>query len=614
MSFTRFSSSPSRFPPRWLLSALIIALVVIFAAMGVPVAPAAIRAQQSSAPPSAPAAASTSSPATVDLTLLGTTDLHGHVEPIDYYTNKTANLGLAKIATLIRQVRAQRPNVLLLDSGDTIQGTPLAYYYATKDTSAPNPIMLLMNSLNYDAAAVGNHEFNFGLNILWKAKREANFPILAANLEQEYKSGVPYFRPYIIKTIAGVRVGIVGFVTPSVPSWEIPENYRGYKFLPIVETARRVIPEVRKQADLVVVITHSGLGPDPATGASAPADEIDGENTTLALAEQVPGIDVILFGHTHREVKQMMVNGALLVQAKNWGGSLAQVDVEMTRDAQGHWSVASKHSTTLTAGPDVPPDRAITRLAAPYEAATQKYLDTPVATSDRELSGATERFEEGPLVDLIHRVQLEAGHADVSLATMFYTGARIPAGRVTVRQIAALYVYENTLYVVQMNGAQLRAALEHAASFFQLWPLPAGETLQLPDYTADSAAGVSYKIDLTQPAGNRIVDLDFHGKPLDPNQTLRVAINNYRYTGGGLYTVFKGLPILYRSPVDIRELIIDYVSRHGTIPTTANHTWEIIPPDAVAAMRALAAEQGDAFGQLRPSSAPVNARSMAAAR
>ncbi|MGB6198617.1 MAG: metallophosphoesterase, partial [Candidatus Acidiferrales bacterium] len=218
MNFSRLSC-PRRFLPRSILSLLVVAPVAVVIAMGVAVAPAAIRAQMSASTSSSSAG---TPPATVDLTLLGTTDLHGHIEPLDYYTNKPANLGLAKIATLIRQVRAERPNVLLLDSGDTIQGTPLAYYYATKDTNAPNPMTLLMNSLGYEAAAAGNHEFNFGLNVLWKMKREANFPILAANLEQEYKSGVPYFRPYIIKVIAGVRVGIVGFVTPAVPNWEIP--------------------------------------------------------------------------------------------------------------------------------------------------------------------------------------------------------------------------------------------------------------------------------------------------------------------------------------------------------------------------------------------------------
>ncbi|HYB61587.1 MAG TPA: 5'-nucleotidase C-terminal domain-containing protein [Methylomirabilota bacterium] len=522
----------------------------------------------------------------VHITLLGTTDLHGHVEPLDYYTNTPANLGLAKIATLIRQARAEQPNALLLDSGDTIQGTPLAYYFAEKDTHATNPMMLLMNSLGYDAMAVGNHEFNFGLDVLWKAKREAQFPILGANIEQAYSGGVPYFKPYIIKQVDGVRVAIVGFVTPGIPRWEIPEHYRGYIFEPIVEAAKRVIPEVRKQADLVVVIAHSGLGPDPAANQAANSDEIAGENVMYALAEQVPGIDVILFGHTHHEVQELFVNGVLLVQAKNWGGSLARVDVNMKRDAAGHWEVQSKHSTTIPATDSVAADPEILKLAAPYEAATQKYLDTPVATSPRELSGATERFVDGPLVTLINRVQMEYGQADVSMATMFYPGARIPAGNVTIRQLAALYVYENTLYTVEMTGAQLRQALEHAATFFQPWPLPAGATLKLPDYGADSALGVSYKIDLTKPASQRITNLTFKGHPLGDTEKLRVAINNYRYTGGGQYS-YKGLPILYRSPQEIRDLIIEYVTRTGTIPAEPDHNWEIVPREAVDALRTL---------------------------
>ncbi len=552
------------------------------------------------------------------ITVLGTTDLHGHVEPLDYYTNKPANLGLAKIATLIRQARAERPDALLLDSGDTIQGTPLAYYYAEKDTVSPNPMMLLMNSLHYDAMAVGNHEFNFGLDVLWKAKREANFPILAANIKQTYTTGVPHFQPYIIKQVQGVRVAIVGFVTPGIPRWEIPEHYRGYTFEPIVDAARRVIPEVRKQADLVVVIAHSGLGPDPAAHQAPNSDEVAGENVMYALAEQVPGIDVILFGHTHREVKEMMVNGALLVQAKNWGGSLARVDIDMTRDATGHWQVASKHSTTIPATDSVAADPEILKLAAPYEAATQKYLDTPVATSTQELTGATERFVDGPLVTLINRVQMEYGQADVSMATMFFLGARIPAGKVTIRQIAALYVYENTLYTVEMTGAQFRQALEHAAGMFQPGPLPAGETLKLPDYGADSAEGVSYKIDLSKPAGQRIVDLKFKGQPLLDAQKLRVAINNYRYTGGGQYS-YKDLRIVYRSPQEIRDLIIEYVSRTGKIPAESDHNWEIVPHEAVDALRALSAQEsshpttGNAIPRVAPAVFAAQPASAAAA-
>jgi len=481
-------------------------------------------------------------------------------------------------------VRAAEPHVLLLDSGDTIQGTPLAYYFARKDTSKPNPTIAAMNALGYDAMATGNHEFNFGLEVLWKAKREARFPFLAANLRQQYKDGIEYFRPYVIRNVAGVRVGIVGFVTPGVPRWEIPAHYRGYEFEPIVDAARRVIPEVRKQADLIVVIAHSGLELDPQTGQPFYPDQIPGENAMDALAKQVPGIDVILFGHTHREVPQAFLNGVLLVQAKNWGQSLARADVEMKRDTRGAWQVASKHSTTLPVTDAVTADREILKLAELYEQATQAYLDSPIATCAKELDGSTARYEDHPLVDLIHKVQMDYGGADVSLATMFYPAVRIPAGKVTVRQIAALYIYENTLYTVEMTGAQLKEALEHAASFFPGWPFRPGEVPRLPGYSADSAEGVSYTIDLTQPVGQRIRELTYKGQPLDPAAKLRVALNNYRYTGGGRYDVLKGLPVVYRSPQEIRELIIEHVTRTGRVPTTADGNWRIVPHEALEAI------------------------------
>ncbi len=533
---------------------------------------------------SAPAFPPGRAPAKVTLTLLGTTDLHGNIEPFDYYANQPANRGLAKVATLIRRERAERPNLLLLDSGDLIQGTPLAYYFARKDTPKPNPTIAVMNALGYDAAALGNHEFNFGLAVLWKAKGEAKFPILAANLRQTYKSGVPHFRPYIIRNVAGVRVGIVGFVTPGVPRWEIPAHYRGYQFEDIVDAARRVVPEVRKQADLVVVLAHSGLGPDPESGQPAPPDEIAGENAMIALSEQVPGMDVILFGHTHREVAERFIHGALLVQAKNWGQSLARVEVTMERDAAGAWRVASKHSTTIPVTDAVAADPAVLKLAEPYNQATQRYLDTPIATCSQPLDGSTARYEDHPLVDLIHKTQMEVGHADVSLATMFLPSMRIPAGKVTVRQIAALYIYENTLYTIEMTGAQLKEALEHAAGFYPPWPFKPGEPPPLPGYNADSAEGVSYQMDVTRPVGQRILGLTYQGKPLDPNAKLLVAINSYRYAGGGRYAVYKGLPIVYRSPQEIRDLIIEHVARSGVVPTTADGNWQLVPHEALEAI------------------------------
>ena len=538
----------------------------------------------------------------VHITLLGTTDLHAHIEPVDYFTNKPAPLGLAKIATLVRGVRKEQPNVLLLDAGDTIQGTPLGYYFAKDEPTKPNPMMLVMNALGYAAASVGNHEFNFGLDYLWKSKGEAHFPILAANIKQTYTSGVQHFDPYVIKNVGGVRVALVGFVTQGIPHMEIPANYKGYEFESIVTAAQRVIPEVRKQADVVVVIAHSGLGIDPEEKGVPLFVDIPGENQMLDLANQVPGIDVILFGHTHNQVAERMVNGVLLTQPKNWGASLARIDLDVTRGPDGKWIVAKKHSTVIPVTLDTPVDPEITRLAAPYEQATQAYLDMPVATSAKEMSGATARIEDEPLTDLIHTVQLEAGHADISMATMLFTGVKIPAGKITTRQLAALYIYENTLYTIEMTGTQFRNALEHAASVYQQWPLPAGMELRLPNYDVDSAAGVNYTIDVRQPVGHRIVDLTYKGKPLDDKQIFRVAINNYRYAGGGRYNVYKGLPVTFRSTQEVRELITEYLRRTGVVPTKANNNWHIEPKEAFDAWRKLALDQ-----QARGATASVGA-------
>lgn len=522
-------------------------------------------------------------PSSVHITLLGTTDLHGNLFPVDYYTNRPANRGLAKIATLIKQVRAEQPNVLLLDSGDTIQGTPLAFYFARKDTSKINPTVAVMNALRFDAMAAGNHEFNFGLEVLLKAKSESTFPWLAANIEGP-SSGNEHFQPYIIKELEGVKVGIVGFITPGVPRWEIPAHYRGYSFKQIVETAKRVIPEVRKKVDLLVVIAHSGLERDPQTGETRGMDQIQGENAIYGLAEQVPGIDVILYGHSHREMPQLVVNGVLLAQARNWGQSLARADVTMERGADRKWRVASKKSTVIPVTDAVQPDPEILEVARPYHDATQAYLDAPVATSDVALSAETARYEDHPFVDLIHRVQMEYGQADISMATMFLTSARVPAGPVTVRQLASLYIYENTLYTVELTGAQVAEVLEQAASFYPAWPVPAGQRVRLPGYNADCAQGVAYEVDLTQPVGQRIRNLTRNGKPLDPAAKFRVAVNNYRYAGGGYYKTYQGLPILYRSPQEVRELLIEYVSKTGAFPTTADNNWRITPREAVDAM------------------------------
>lgn len=515
------------------------------------------------------------------VTILATTDLHGNILPLDYFTNRPANVGLAKVATLIQQARKDDPNLVLIDSGDTIQGTPLAYYHNRKNNTPPDPMMLAMSALRFDAMAIGNHEYNFGLGVLAKARREASFPWLSGNT---YRVGTEEtaYAPYLVKEVNGARVGIVGLTTPGVPSWENPENFAGLEFRDPIAAARKWVAHLRtnERVDVVVVAMHMGLEADLRTGRTHPG-QVPMENAALAIATRVPGVDVIAMGHTHREVPSLFVNGALLAQAGRWGDCVMRADVFLEKDAQDRWQIVSKGSRTIPVTESTPADPAILALAEPYERETQAWLGKVIGKSAVELTARDATFRDSALLDLIHRVQLAAGKADVSFAASFNPRARIAAGPVTVRDIAALYIYENTLVVVAATGAQIKAALEHSARYFRAYE--AGKSPaelvdeKIPRYNFDIAEGVSYALDLRRPAGDRITDLRFQGQPLAPTQTLRVATNNYRLNGGGGYTMFKDCPVISRSSTEIRDLIIDWVERGGQIPAAASGNWRLLP-------------------------------------
>lgn len=518
----------------------------------------------------------------VQVTLLSTTDLHGRLLPYDYGTDRVAEVGLAKVATLVKQVRRQAPDALLVDCGDTIQGTPLAYYFNRKDNQPVSPMMAAMNTLGYAALSIGNHEYNFGLDVLRKAQREANFPWLSANT---YAPGgaEPAFQPYVIKEVSGVRIGILGLTTPAIPNWENPENYAGLEFRPLVSEARQWVTRLREKekVDAVVVAMHSGVEEDLVTGRMAPGD-FPGENAALAIAREVSGIDLIFLGHTHREVPALVVNGVLITQAGRWGDNLARADLTFDRpSSQAGWAVLAKSAQLLPVNSEVVADPEILAIAEPYHRTTQAWLGRVIGRSDRALESASAHLQDSALLDLIHRAQLDAHGADVSFTANFNRRAKVPAGDVTVRDITGLYLYENTLYVIEANGAQIKAALEHAARYFL--PFVDGKSAadlmdrSIPLYNFDIAEGVAYEIDLRRPVGDRVRNLTFQGQPLAPNRKLKVAINNYRYNGGGGYTMFKNAPVLHRSSQEIRDLIIDWVERNRAIPAEPTGNWRIVP-------------------------------------
>ena len=519
-------------------------------------------------------------PERVQITILGTTDLHGNILPVDYYTNKPDTRGLAKVATLIKRVRKEHANVVLIDSGDTIQGSPLESFHSRKNNAPPDPMMFAMSSLDYDAMAVGNHEYNFGLKVLEKARDEAKFPWLSANT-YDTKTQKPHYKPYIIKEVAGVRIGILGLTTPGVPNWDNPPNYAGLEFHEPVSEARKWVPILREQekADVVVVAMHMGLAEDLRTGEINPG-QVPHENEAIAIAKDVPGIDVIFMGHTHRDVPSLYLNGVLLTQANHWGRHLARADLYLQKAGSG-WRVYAKAARTMATDDRVEPDPEVVKIAEPYDRETQGWLAKVIGESPEELNARDSRFKDTAILDLIQKVQMDEGKADVSMVASFNPEARIEKGPVSVRDIAGLYVYENTLAVLEVTGQQLKDALEHSARYYKEYvpgkPLSDLIDDKIPGYNFDIAEGVTYDLDISKPIGQRIQNLRFHGQPLSPTRKLRLATNNYRVNGGGGYTMYKNAPVVYRSSEEIREMIIDWVERHKTIPTKPNNNWRILP-------------------------------------
>jgi 2',3'-cyclic-nucleotide 2'-phosphodiesterase / 3'-nucleotidase len=533
----------------------------------------------------------------VDVTVLATTDLHGNIYPYDYLTGRPAERGLAKIASLIAQERRKDPSAILIDCGDTIQGAPLESVYQhwvrtgkfplNLTPAAPlkaDPMMLVMNHLRFDAMAVGNHEFNFGLANLDKARSDARFPWISANAKAQPGSGRKPFAPYAMKTVNGVRVVIIGITTPAVPSWEKPENFKDFRFVDAKTAVTEALDDARKhKPDVVLVAAHAGLERDLKTGAIRQGDQ-QKENMVYQIASEVSGIDAIVFGHTHQQLEEFRVGEVLLTQPKNWGFSLARLSFKLESKPEGGYRVIGKSSSLIPVTQTVPADPDVLRIAKPYHDLTEAYLNSKVAEVNRELSASDSRIEDTAIMDAIQRVQMHHAKADVSFCAAFNPRAVIRTGDVTVRQVAALYVYDNELYAIEGNGKMVREALENSARFYNTCPDPQCSKGPLINraiigYNFEMAQGVTYEIDVTKPVGQRIRNLKFRGKPLADDQPLRIALNNYRYGGSAGYSMFRGARILWRSFEDIRELIIRYYSTNP-LPAEPDNNWRVVPESA----------------------------------
>ncbi|MEJ2678553.1 MAG: 5'-nucleotidase C-terminal domain-containing protein [Gemmatimonadota bacterium] len=514
----------------------------------------------------------------VDLVLLGTTDVHGWLEPYDYYAGHPTTNGLAALLPVIDSVRSANPGrTFLFDSGDLLQGNALAYVAARVDTLGPNPIIRAMNLVGYDASAIGNHEFNYGLPYLDHALAQAAFPFLSANIFQAGDTAHAYAPSALLPYVAGpgdtLLIGITAATPPGVQIWDHDNVAGRLTFADVVKSVRPVVQSLRARgADLVVVLSHGGLAGSSYTGLPA-------ENASAALAREVPGIDVIFMGHTHREVADTSINGVLLLQARNYARSLAVATVRLQRQAPGVWHAIAAHGQVLR---PAAPDTALLDSLRWIHERTLVYMRSVVGRSSARMDAREARVQDTPIMDFINEVQRRATGADLSSTAAFNLRAVLPAGSVTVADLAGLYPYDNTLKVVRITGAQLRAYLEKSAEYYRRWtgrgPVVAGD---VPGYNFDVVSGVDYTIDLRQPAGQRITALTYHGAPVRPDQTFTRALNNYRQGGGG-YSMVAEAPVVQDRQQEIRQLLIDEVGAKGEIrPQDYFHrNWQLLPEAA----------------------------------
>lgn len=504
------------------------------------------------------------------LQVLGTTDMHGHVLPQDTYSLQPENLGWAKLATLIRQAKAQNPNTVLIDSGDTIEGEPINYVRTRLRPDLAEPSIAVMNALGYSAMAIGNHDFNWGLDVLRGVEKQARFPFLSANTINA-KGGKGAFTPWTKVNVGGATVIIVGFTTPGIPRWEEPENYAGLAFQDIVESAKILISRLREKekADVIIVTMHSGLGTLPGQAGD--------ENCALRLADQVAGIDLILTGHTHEPIS-IQHKGVPILQAAAHGRALAIADLTLKK-AQGRWHVVASLGRLVQPTVETPQDAQVLELTAALRAATETYLDTAATNLLTDLDGRWCRLEDTPLAQLLHTVQHQATGAQLSAVN--WTSARIfiPSGATSIRQFYCLQPYENQVARIRINGKQLRAYLEFSAKAYNFSHEPELFNKAVPFYDVDQIDGCAYALDVSQPVGRRVKNLAFQGHPVQDDQTFSLALSTFRLRGGGGYMAainFTGRPE-FITPQLARNLLFSYVLSHQSLALVPMNTWRTIP-------------------------------------
>ena len=552
-----------------------------------------------------------SRPEQAHLVLLYTTDVHGACLPYDIKHDRPASVSMANVCTYVQSERTAHPDaVMLFDTGDYLQGQPSVYYYNYVDTLSPHIVTSIFNYIGYDAIGVGNHDIETGESVYYdRLPAQLAMPVVCANAIDQ-RTGQPMFQPYTIIERQGIRVAVLGMITPNIAAWLPKQLWPHLEFQDMVECAQQWVPIIqqREHPDLMVGLFHSG---SDYTANGNDLDTYMNENGGIPAAIKVPGFDIVLCGHDHQVCLSTVVNEAgdtvQILDAKTQAAMVGRADIQLSLDPQtGRYR---KHITTsLAEMRDVRPDSTFCRQYQYAVDAVNAHVNAPIGQLSAALYGETSLFGPSEFMDFIHDVQLWATDADISMASVLSPHDTIHAGAITMRQLFTLYKYENLLFKIRMTGAEVQRFLEFGFDRqFNVMQSPSDHLLAFqrnadgqiernafgprfitPTFNYTSAAGIRYTLDVSQPAGQRLtIHSMSDGSPFDPAHEYTVAINSYQASGGGNF-IPVGLGwsqeeldsrIIMAEPKDVRRYVSEYIQAQGTIVPHLRGDWQIVPHD-----------------------------------
>jgi 2',3'-cyclic-nucleotide 2'-phosphodiesterase/3'-nucleotidase len=551
-------------------------------------------------------------PDNIHLQIFETTDLHGSIFPFDFIDSAEVSVSLAHIYSLVSSERDQDDReVILLDNGDILQGQPVVYYSNYIDTGNLHICSAVMNFMGYDAATVGNHDIEAGHRVYDKLVEEFNFPWLAANAVNT-ETNKPYFKPYTIINRKGLKIAVLGLITPAIPQWLPEKLWEGMQFEDMISSAHYWVPEILKKEDpdLLIGLFHAGYdysyhGSDASTSCN--------ENASLLVAQQVPGFDIVMLGHDHNPLNQFIVNNngdsVLMLNAGSHARFLALADVHLSFDNEtGKYNKKIKGELINVSG--ITPDEKFDSTFREKFRAVLEYVSTPLGRLENGISAKYAFFGNSAFVDLVHNIQLDLTKADVSFTAPLSFNATLPSGIIRVRDMFKLYRFENFLYTMELTGQEIKDYLEFSyANWFNTMKNKNDHLLKFKTdstgapvfsdryqsyvldgqyYNFDSGAGLKYTVDVSHPVSNRIIIYSLNDdSEFELSKTYKVAVNSYRGNGGGGHlTLGAGIPgnelnkrVISSTGKDLRFYMMEWIKQQGDVNPVAGDNWNVIPAE-----------------------------------